>query len=151
LYLPEETFHLPNPQTIAGQRVTVPSVYGLRILVAARELRKAGFTPVVGPTVDSGNTAGTVAYLSPGSGGQAATGSTVTIYVSDGTPYVPPKPRAPSPSKKPGPGKPTPGKPSPGKPSPGNPGPTKPGPTKPGPTKPGPTKPGPTKGPGPGR
>jgi membrane peptidoglycan carboxypeptidase len=139
-YLPDETFHMPNPQTIAGQSVTVPSVYGLSIQEAARELRKAGFTPVVGPTVDSGNTAGTVAYLSPGSGGQAATGSTVTIYVSDGTPYVPPKPKAPSPSKKPGPGKPTPAKPSPGKPSPGTPSPGSPGPT----------KPGPTKGPGPG-
>ena len=36
--------------------------------------------------------AGTVAYLSPGSGASVPTGSTVTIYVSDGTPYVAPQP-----------------------------------------------------------
>ena len=63
---------------------------------------------MIGPTVDSANSAGTVAYLSPSSGGQAPTGSTVTIYVSDGTPYVAPKPQPqpqpkakPSPTKKP--------------------------------------------------
>ncbi len=91
-YLPDETFQSPNPQTIEGQSVTVPSLYGQSTDAAAQALRQAGFTPVVGPTVDSGNPYGTVAYLSPGSGAQAPTGSTVTIYVSDGTPYVPPPP-----------------------------------------------------------
>ena len=47
----------------------------------------------VGPTVDSSYSEGTVAYLSPGSGGKVPTGSTVTIYVSDGTPYVAPQPK----------------------------------------------------------
>jgi beta-lactam-binding protein with PASTA domain len=73
--------------------VTVPSLYGRNIQDAASALRKAGFNPVVGPTVDSSNAQGTVAYLSPGSGGQVPTGSTVTIYVSDGTPYVAPQPQ----------------------------------------------------------
>jgi hypothetical protein len=45
--------------------------------------------------VDSSYGYGTVAYTSPGSGATAATGSTVTIYVSDGTPYVPPAPSTP--------------------------------------------------------
>ncbi len=89
-WLPDATFKRPDPQTIAGQMVTVPSLYGQSPQAAARTLRRAGFLPVIGPTVDSGNTAGTVAYLSPGSGSQVGTGSTVTIYVSDGTPYVPP-------------------------------------------------------------
>ena len=89
--LPNTTFHTPDPETIRGRSVTVPSLYGESPDTAMRVLRKAGFSPVVGPTVDSGNTAGTVAYLSPGSGTSAPTGSSVTIYVSDGTPYVAPK------------------------------------------------------------
>jgi membrane peptidoglycan carboxypeptidase len=92
-YLPDATFHRPDPTTIKGQTVTVPSLYGQSPEEAMRVLRAAGFSPVVGPTVDSGNTAGTVAYLSPSSGSQAPTGNTVTIYVSDGTPYVAPKPK----------------------------------------------------------
>jgi membrane peptidoglycan carboxypeptidase len=91
-YLPDENFHSPNPRTIQGQSVTVPSLYGQNPADAASTLRKAGFNPVIGPTVDSSNAAGTVAYLSPGSGSTVSTGSTVTIYVSDGTPYVAPQP-----------------------------------------------------------
>jgi len=92
-WLPDESFDQPNPQTIAGQTVTVPSLYGRNPGEAASILRKAGFSPVIGPTVDSGNAAGTVAYTSPGSGAQVSTGSVVTIYVSDGTPYVAPQPQ----------------------------------------------------------
>jgi membrane peptidoglycan carboxypeptidase len=92
-YLPNATFHRPDPTTIKGQSVVVPSLYGQSPQSAAAALRSAGFSPVIGPTVDSGNTAGTVAYLSPGSGSQAPSGTTVTIYVSDGTPYVAPKPQ----------------------------------------------------------
>jgi membrane peptidoglycan carboxypeptidase len=91
-YLPDENFGSPNPQTIDGQSVSVPSLYGSSIAAAAASLRQAGFTPVIGPTVDSSYSAGTVAYLSPSSGSQQTTGSTVTIYVSDGTPYVAPQP-----------------------------------------------------------
>ncbi len=100
-YLPDEDFTRPNQQTIQGLLVPVPSLYGLSTSAAAAALRQAGFNPVVGPTVDSGNSAGTVAYLSPSSGGQAPTGSTVTIYVSDGTPYVAPKPKAKKPADRP--------------------------------------------------
>ncbi|MGN6130242.1 MAG: transglycosylase domain-containing protein [Nocardioidaceae bacterium] len=91
-WLPDKTFHRPDPTAIAGQQVTVPSVYGYDTQQAADVLRKAGFNPVVGPMVDSSYGSGTVAYTSPGSGATAATGSTVTIYVSDGTPYVAPNP-----------------------------------------------------------
>jgi membrane peptidoglycan carboxypeptidase len=98
-YLPDESFSSPNPQTIAGQTVTVPSLGGQSTDAAAEALRKAGFTPVVGPSVDSSYASGTVAYLSPGSGASVSTGSTVTIYVSDGTPYVAPQPPAPQKSQ----------------------------------------------------
>ena len=73
----------------------VPSLGGQSPDAAAAALRKAGFTPIVGSTVDSSYAAGTVAYLGPGSGASVPTGSTVTIYVSDGTPYVAPQPPAP--------------------------------------------------------
>jgi hypothetical protein len=59
---------------------------------AANVLRSAGFNPVIGPMVDSSYSYGTVAYLSPSSGTTLGSGSTVTIYVSDGSPYVPPSP-----------------------------------------------------------
>ena len=91
-YLPDESFTTPNPQTIQGQSVIVPSLGGQGTDAAGAALRQAGFVPVVGPTVDSSYPAGTVAYLSPGSGTSVGTGSTVTIYVSDGTPYVAPQP-----------------------------------------------------------
>jgi membrane carboxypeptidase/penicillin-binding protein len=94
-YLPDTDFHAPDPQTIEGQMVTIPSVYGSSPEQAAQVLRKAGFNPVIGPMVDSSNSYGTVAYLSPGSGGSAGTGSSVTIYVSDGTPAPAPPPPKP--------------------------------------------------------
>jgi membrane peptidoglycan carboxypeptidase len=95
-YLPDTPFQRPDPQTIAGRQVTVPSLYGASPQTAASILRKAGFLPVIGPLVDSTNSYGTVAFLSPGSGTSAGTGSTVTIYVSDGTP-----PKKAKPHKKP--------------------------------------------------
>ena len=39
---------------------------------------------------NSGYSADTVAYTSPGAGSQIASGTTITIYRSNGTPYVPP-------------------------------------------------------------
>jgi hypothetical protein len=96
-YLPNATFHAPDPLSIRGQSITVPTLYGVGIQQAAQSLRTAGFTPVVGPTVNSGNPADTVAFLSPGSGSTAPSGSTVTIYVSNGTPSsAPTQPTTPA-------------------------------------------------------
>ena len=92
-YIADKEFESPDPQTIKGQTVTVPSLYGQNPEAASDALRRAGFLPVIGSTVDSANAEGTVAYLNPGSGSEIPTGSSVTIYVSDGTPYVPPKPK----------------------------------------------------------
>jgi len=100
-YLPDKQFGAPNPRVIEGQSVTVPSLYGMSTDAASQALRQAGFEPVVGPQVDSANSYGTVAYLSPGSGSQAPSGSTVTIYVSDGTPYVAPQPKQTTPTPRP--------------------------------------------------
>ncbi len=90
-WLPDESFTPPGAQAVSGVTTTIPSLYGQNPSEAARRLREAGFNPVVGPSVDSSNSAGTVAYLSPGSGTSAPSGTTVTIYVSDGSPYVAPQ------------------------------------------------------------
>ena len=90
-WLADRDFISPDPTTIKGKAVTVPTVYGYSPQEAAEVLREAGLSPVVGPMVDSGNAYGTVAYLSPGSGSEVGSGSTVTIYVSDGTPAPAPR------------------------------------------------------------
>jgi membrane peptidoglycan carboxypeptidase len=95
-WLPDRDFTSPDPRTIKGKLVTVPSVYGYSPEDAARILREAGFSPVIGPMVDSANAYGTVAYLDPASGSEIGSGSTVTIYISDGTPYVAPAPPPPN-------------------------------------------------------
>jgi membrane peptidoglycan carboxypeptidase len=88
-FLPDKNFRSPDPTAIEGQIITVPSVYGMEPSEAARVLRRAGLFPTIGPMVDSSYAYGTVAYLSPSSGTQTGTGSSVTIYVSDGTPPAP--------------------------------------------------------------
>jgi membrane peptidoglycan carboxypeptidase len=82
--LPDTDFNMPDPTAVQGQMVTVPSVGGASPSDAANALREAGLNPVVGPMVESDYAYGTVAFLSPGSGTQVASGSTVTIYVSNG-------------------------------------------------------------------
>jgi membrane peptidoglycan carboxypeptidase len=103
--MPATDFHEPDPTTIKGRQVTVPSLYGMSPSSAAAQLRRAGFLPSIGPLVDSGYSYGTVAYTSPGAGSLIGTGSSVTIYVSDGTPYVPPPEPKPKPKPKPKPNK----------------------------------------------
>ena len=100
-WLPDRDFNAPDPRTITGQLVTVPSVYGYAPDEAAKILRDAGFYPSIGPMVDSGSPYGTVAFLDPASGSQVGSGSTVLIYISDGTPPPPPKPK-PEESPRPG-------------------------------------------------
>ncbi len=103
--IPATDFTTPDPTTIRGRLVTVPSLYGQSPSAAAAQLRRAGFLPTIGPLVDSGYSYGTVAYTSPGAGASIGTGSSVTIYVSDGTPYVAPQPKPkpkPKPKSKPG-------------------------------------------------
>ncbi len=92
-WLPDTDFSTPDPTAIQGRMVAVPSVYGYSPSQAAAILRRAGLNPVVGPQVNSGAGYGTVAFTSPGSGSQIGTGSTVTMYISNGTPEPAPKPK----------------------------------------------------------
>ncbi|MBA3232480.1 MAG: penicillin-binding protein [Propionibacteriales bacterium] len=128
-WLPNRDFVLPDPLTVKGQTVAIPSFYGLDPEATARQLTKLGLRPEIGYSVNSSAPQGTVAYTSPSSEGTS--GETVLIYISSGyTPPPPPPPTQPSPTQ-----------PSPTQPSPTQPAPTKPAPTTPAPTKPTPTKP----------
>jgi membrane peptidoglycan carboxypeptidase len=90
-YLPDATFTPPNGNEVNGVLTSVPDVAGLPYDQAAQQLRQAGFAVADGGYRDSGYPQDTVAYTNPQGGSQVASGTTVTIYRSDGTPYVPPK------------------------------------------------------------
>ncbi len=90
-YLPDATFTPPNGNDVNGVLTTVPDVGGLPYSQAQQQLQQAGFTVADGGYRDSGYPKDTVAYTSPGGGTQVSSGTTVTIYRSDGSPYVPPR------------------------------------------------------------
>jgi membrane peptidoglycan carboxypeptidase len=89
-WLPDATFTPPSGEDVNGVLTTVPDVGGLPYDQAAEQIRGAGFTVVDGGYRDSGYPKDTVAYTSPSGGSQVASGTNVTIYRSDGTPYVAP-------------------------------------------------------------
>jgi membrane peptidoglycan carboxypeptidase len=91
-WLPDATFTPPNGNDVNGVLTTVPDVGGIPYDQAAQQLRQAGFTVVDGGYRDSGYPQDTVAYTSPQGGSQVPSGTAVTLYRSDGTPYVAPQP-----------------------------------------------------------
>jgi membrane peptidoglycan carboxypeptidase len=96
--LPDRNFVAPDPRVIKGRQVVVPDVRGDSPEEAARKLRRLGLIPEVGATVDSALPRGTVAATTPRPGSTVGSGRTVTLAISDGTPYVPPpKPKKPRP------------------------------------------------------
>ncbi|MBO0846587.1 MAG: penicillin-binding protein [Nocardioides sp.] len=106
-WLPNTDFVAPNANEIRGVLTTVPDVAGLPYDQAAAALRQAGFHVADGGYVNSSYAADTVAYTSPSGGSQAGSGTTILIYRSDGTPFVPPQKHhhnGPGPSPGPGPG-----------------------------------------------
>ncbi len=98
-WLPYADFVKPNASTVQGVQTTIPQTAGMSLDQAKQVISKAGFTAVDGGYVDSSYSQGTVAYTAPGAGTTTSSGSAVTVFVSDGTPYVAPAPQpAPSPS-----------------------------------------------------
>ncbi|MBD8870963.1 transglycosylase domain-containing protein [Nocardioides donggukensis] len=97
-WLDDEDFVKPAPGEIAGVLLPVPNTAGMGINQATKVLEDAGFTVSVGSEVDSGLDRGLISYSSPAAGATTSSGDTVTIYPSDGSPYVPPKPK-PKPKK----------------------------------------------------
>jgi membrane peptidoglycan carboxypeptidase len=87
-WLPDATFTPPNGNDVNGVLTTVPDVGGLPFEQAAQQIREAGFAVADGGYTDSANPQDTVAFTSPAGGSQVGSGTTVTIYRSDGTPKV---------------------------------------------------------------
>jgi membrane peptidoglycan carboxypeptidase len=93
-WLPDVTFTPPDLSALGGAETTVPSVAGLPVPSARRQLEEAGFNVLVQPEAYSEYPEGTVAYTDPGSGGVAPAGTVVSIYPSTG--FVPaPQPTNP--------------------------------------------------------
>jgi len=90
-WLPPTDFTAPNGDEVNGVLTDVPDVSGMSYDSASSTLQAAGFTVADGGFVDSGFSADTVAYTSPGAGSQTSSGSTITIYRSDGSPAPPPR------------------------------------------------------------
>lgn len=103
-WLPDDTFVPPTAQDIAGVVTGIPVTGGMSIETARATLESAGFLVEVSTTaVNSTYPAGLVAYTVPGGGTSAASGTTLTIYPSNGIPPPPPrKPRKPRKPHKPG-------------------------------------------------
>jgi membrane peptidoglycan carboxypeptidase len=103
-WLPNKAFTIPSAKLIEGREVTVPPTGGMSPEAARRRLQRVGLNAIVERDyhVDSEYSFGSVAYTSPGAYSTASSGDLVTIYVSDGTPYVPPAPE-PEPEPEPAP------------------------------------------------
>jgi len=83
---PTTHFTAPSDKTVRGNVKDLPFVNGMNPDDAANKLRQAGFQVELAPgTVDSEETAGTVAYTTPRQRDGAPEGSKVTIYISNGS------------------------------------------------------------------
>ncbi|MGA8247399.1 MAG: penicillin-binding protein [Nocardioides sp.] len=89
-WLPDATFTPPNGADVAGVLTSVPDLAGVPYDQAAQQLQKAGFQVTDGGYRNSGYTKDTVAYTNPAAGAQVPSGSTITVFRSNGTPYRPP-------------------------------------------------------------
>ncbi|WP_241996046.1 penicillin-binding protein [Kribbella antiqua] len=85
-YYPVTSFVAPSDKTVRGNVKDLPYVNGMNPDDAANKLRQAGFeVAIASGTVNSEETAGTVAYTDPRQRDGAPEGSLVTIYVSNGS------------------------------------------------------------------
>ncbi len=89
-WLPNATFTPPNAADVNGILTTLPDVSGEPYAQAAQQLTQAGYQVTDGGYRNSGYPTDTVAYTTPAGGSQVSSGTAVTIYRSNGTPYVPP-------------------------------------------------------------
>ncbi|MDT0200515.1 penicillin-binding protein [Nocardioides sp. AE5] len=89
-WLDDEDFVKPDPTDITGIPKAVPNVNGQSVDAARKALEEAGFKVQVGGQRASGYRRGAVAFTNPSGGGNAPSGSVITIYTSTGTPPPPP-------------------------------------------------------------
>jgi membrane peptidoglycan carboxypeptidase len=84
-----------DPRTVEGVPVKVPAIYGLQPIDAIAALAEVGLAgAVVEEPIPSSAPLGTIAGSSPRAGSTALSGSTVTLYLSSGTPPPRPSPTA---------------------------------------------------------
>ncbi|MEI8407921.1 MULTISPECIES: penicillin-binding protein [unclassified Kribbella] len=92
---PTTKFVAPSDKTVRGDVKDLPYVNGMNPEDAANKIRQAGFEVAIAPgTVNSEETAGTVAYTTPRQREGAPEGSTVTIHISNGSKKNQPTPPA---------------------------------------------------------
>jgi membrane peptidoglycan carboxypeptidase len=85
-YYPTTKFVAPSDKTVRGDVKDIPFVNGMNPEDAANKIRQAGFEVAIAPgTVNSEETAGTVAYTTPRQREGAPEGSTITIHISNGS------------------------------------------------------------------
>jgi membrane peptidoglycan carboxypeptidase len=100
---PVEQFSGPDYAYEKGQTAVVPDVKGESPATAVDTLTTAGFSPEIQPNpIDSKQKAGTVAKTSPPAGSSIGQGSTVLVYISNGTAPKPSKTPTPKTSSSPG-------------------------------------------------
>ncbi|HET6988785.1 MAG TPA: PASTA domain-containing protein, partial [Kribbella sp.] len=100
---PTTHFVAPSDKIQRGDVKSLPFVNGMNPDDAANNLRQAGFEVTIATgTVNSEETAGTVAYTDPRQRDGAPSGSLVTIYVSNGSKQNQPNTTKPPGTKPPG-------------------------------------------------
>jgi membrane peptidoglycan carboxypeptidase len=100
---PVADFSGADPTLVHGRQVAIPSLRGLSPAGARARLAGVGLTGIVAaPRVPAGGVAGTVAYTTPGAGATIGLGSTVLMYLTNGTrPKLKPKPTKAAPPANP--------------------------------------------------
>ncbi|MGI8523504.1 MAG: penicillin-binding protein [Nocardioides sp.] len=91
-WLKGSDFVSPSGEDIAGIPSTVPNVNGMGFTQAESLLTQAGFRVTQGSYVNSSYPADTVAYTNPSGDSSVASGTTITLYRSNGVPTPPPPP-----------------------------------------------------------
>ncbi|UBQ01560.1 transglycosylase domain-containing protein [Curtobacterium sp. TXMA1] len=82
---PADPFPTPSQTALRGNSVAVPDVTGKTADDARATLAGAGFTYVDGGAQPGGGTPGTVSSTSPAAGSLLSTGSSVTVFTTDGS------------------------------------------------------------------
>ncbi|MGN8049857.1 transglycosylase domain-containing protein [Curtobacterium sp. 22159] len=82
---PADPFPTPSSTALRGDSKAVPNVAGKTTADAKATLAAAGFTYVDGGSQAGSGTAGTVSSTSPAAGSLLSSGSSVTVYTTDGS------------------------------------------------------------------
>jgi membrane peptidoglycan carboxypeptidase len=91
-WLADDSFTTPSGEDVAGVLTEIPATGGMSVEQATSLLESLGFVVELGGYASSRYAEDTVAYTLPGDGSAVGSGTTVTIYQSNGRAPKPPKP-----------------------------------------------------------